>query len=201
MSNRSYFSPSRTAAATEKRATVLAAATDLLRKRSISDFSLETVAKAAGVTRLTVYNQFGSRRGLLEAVLDELAERGRLVRLPQALQAEDPRVALEVLIDIFCDFWAGDPALARLHDAIALDTEFGEALQARNELRRERLKVLINRMGFAKATAAARREAVDLIFTLTSCAVHRSLSETQSGAAVRRILKASCNAALERLAH
>ena len=60
---------------------------------------------------MTVYNQFGSRRGLLEAVLDQLAQRRRLVRLP------------------------------------ALDAEFCEILQARSDLRRQALTVLIKRGG------------------------------------------------------
>ena len=63
MPPRAYVSSVRTAAAAEKRDRVLEAAAKLLREdASIARFSLDTVAKAAGVTRLTVYNQFGSRR-------------------------------------------------------------------------------------------------------------------------------------------
>ena len=69
MKPRSYVSPIRNAAAAEKRARVVKVAGRLLDgKAGISSFSLERVAKAAGVTRLTVYKQFGSRRELLEAV-------------------------------------------------------------------------------------------------------------------------------------
>jgi AcrR family transcriptional regulator len=53
-------------------------------------FSLDAIAKAADVTRLTVYNQFGSRRGLLEAVFDDIARRGRLHRLNDAMAESDP---------------------------------------------------------------------------------------------------------------
>ena len=53
------------AAAAETRERVIEAASRTLREgESIARFSLDTVAKVAGVTRLTVYNQFGSRRGL-----------------------------------------------------------------------------------------------------------------------------------------
>ena len=52
------------AAAAEKRERVIEAAARSLREdASIASFSLDAVAKAAGVTRLTVYHQFGSRRG------------------------------------------------------------------------------------------------------------------------------------------
>lgn len=195
MSIRAYKSPLRAAAAAEKRSTLLTAAIDLLRERSISEFTLDAVATAAGVTRLTVYNHFGSRRGLLEAVLDQLAENGKLRRLPAALDHEDPVAALEALVDIFCDFWAGDPAVMRLHEAIALDAEFGELLRQRGELRRERLKALVSRLG--PASTSACREAVDLIFTLTSCGVYQSLAATQSNTAARRIIKRSCLAAID----
>jgi AcrR family transcriptional regulator len=41
-------------------------------------FSVEAVARQAGVARMTVYYQFGSRRGLLEGICDSLA----IERLP-----------------------------------------------------------------------------------------------------------------------
>ncbi|TFV41395.1 TetR/AcrR family transcriptional regulator [Bradyrhizobium niftali] len=97
--------------------------------------SLDAVAKAANVTRLTVYNQFGSRRGLLEAVFDDIARRGRLGRLDDAVDDPDPEKGLEMVVRIFCEFWDSDPAVARLHGAMAIDQEFAQALVARNERR------------------------------------------------------------------
>src|SRR5206468_12105346 len=90
----------------------------------LRDFSLDSVAKAAGVTRLTVYNQFGSRRGLLEAVFDDVATRGRLATIPEALELPDPLQGLDAIVDRFCEFWSSDEAIARLHDAMASDAEF-----------------------------------------------------------------------------
>src|SRR5947209_17984365 len=98
MPKRRYVSSVRSAAAATSRARVVAAAAALLRQDGgIAGFSLEAVARAAGVTRLTVYNQFGSRRGLLEAVFDEIAARGGLTRLPGVLQMADARAALTQL--------------------------------------------------------------------------------------------------------
>jgi AcrR family transcriptional regulator len=62
------------------------------------------VATAAKVTRLTVYNQFGSRRGLLEAVFDDIARQGRLDRISDAMVKPDPKKRLDQLMEIFCDF-------------------------------------------------------------------------------------------------
>ena len=86
MPTRPYTSSIRTAAAAEKRERVIAAAARSLREdASIAGFSLDAVAKAAGVTRLTVYHQFGSRRGLLEAVFDDIARRGGLNEIAGAM--------------------------------------------------------------------------------------------------------------------
>jgi AcrR family transcriptional regulator len=95
MPKRHYVSSVRAAAA-EKRDRIIEAATTLLRENtSIAVFSLDAVAKAAGVTRLTVYHQFGSRRGLLEAVFDEIARQGGLARIEEAMAMPDPRIGLD----------------------------------------------------------------------------------------------------------
>src|SRR6266705_6469613 len=146
MPRRAYVSSVRSAAAAEKRDRVLEAAAKLLREdASIARFSLDGVAKAAGVTRLTVYNQFGSRRGLLEAVFDEIAREGGLHRIADAMTMENPRDALDRLVEIFCGFWNRDPAVGRLHEAMATDPEFAEALLERNERRRKTVNTLIGR--------------------------------------------------------
>ncbi|WP_034161698.1 TetR/AcrR family transcriptional regulator [Sphingomonas sp. ERG5] len=199
MTTRSYVSSVRTAAAAEKRDRVIQAATALLREEEgIVTFSLDAVAKAAGVTRLTVYHQFGSRRGLLEAVFDDIAKRGRLTRLSEAMVDVDPRRGLDRLIDIFCEFWGGDPAVGRLQDAASLDLEFAQALQQRHERRRKGLEVLVARMAHA-APPEAQREAVDLIFALTSFATFRMLIPGRSAEAVCGLIKDAATAAIGRV--
>src|ERR1700759_3990693 len=87
--------------------------------------SLDSVAKKAGVTRITVYNQFGSRRALLEAVFDNMAAHGGLHRMGEAMANRDPEAALQQIVAIFCDFWSiHRGALWRLHAASAADPEF-----------------------------------------------------------------------------
>src|SRR5260370_37547721 len=116
MRRRAYVSSVRTAAAAEKRDRVIEAAARTLREdASISSFSLDNVAKTAGVTRLTVYNQFGSRRGLLEAVFDEIARQGGLEGIADAMAIADPHSALDRLGAILRPFWTRDPAVGLLH--------------------------------------------------------------------------------------
>src|SRR6266851_2210798 len=168
MPRRPYTSSVRTAAAAENRERVIKAAARSLREdASIASFSLDAVAKAAGVTRLTVYHQFGSRRGLFEAVFDEIARQGGLAEIPDAMAMSDPRAALDRLVEIFCAFWNRDPAVGRLHEAMATDPEFAQALIGRNERRRKTVNVLVGRIA-GKTAPRARRGAVlaDLEFAV-----------------------------------
>lgn len=198
MASRPYSSSTRSAAAAERRGLVVQAAIQLLREQQVAHFSLEAVAKAAGVARLTVYKQFGSRRGLLEAVFNEISCQGGLTRLPKVITIEDPTAALRALVNIFCDFWSSDAAIGRLFDAISLDPEFGEAVLARNELRRGVLEGIVDRMSLRWPSATARRETVDLLFALTSYPFYRQLAPTRANTAIKRIVTAACLAALER---
>jgi len=200
MPTRPYVSPIREMAAAEKRARVVDAASRLLRERAdVASISLDAVAKAAGVTRLTVYNQFGSRRGLLEAVFDERARQGGLGRIAEAMAMSDPGAGLERLVEIFCDFWGGDPAVGRLHAATALDPEFAAAITERNERRRKAIGVLIERLPHERNQDAVNlRDAIDLVFALTSHAMFDMLRAGRSDDAVCTLVKSACAAALEK---
>ena len=168
---RTYNSPRRIVAATQTRERiVVAAAAILATAEGISGFSLQAVADKAGVTRLTVYNQFGSRRTLLEAVFDDMAVRGGLHRIPGVMAGSDPQAGLLRVIAIFCDFWSfGCDALGPLHAAGASDPEFGASVRERNERRRRLLSVLVRRMAEGcKLRPKALGDLIDVLFALTS---------------------------------
>jgi AcrR family transcriptional regulator len=201
MPTRRYVSRIRETAAAERRVRVVDAASRLLREQAdVASFSLDAVAKAAGVTRLTVYNQFGSRRGLLEAVFDERARQGGLGRIAEAMAMSDPRAGLDRLVEIFCEFWGGDPAVGRLHAATALDPEFAAAVAERNERRRRAISVLVERLSRKRnQDAGSLRDTVDLVFALTSHAMFDMLRAGRTHDAVCRLVKSACAAALGKL--
>lgn len=200
MTKRNYVSPVRASAAAETRERIIAAGAKLLRKdASIANFSLDVVAKAAGVTRLTVYNQFGSRRGLLEAVFDHIAREGGLFELTDVMTMADPRAALDRVVAIFCTFWSHDPAIGGLNQAVATDPEFGDSLVERNERRRELLTALVSRIVEKPAAKHTVRDAVDMIFVLTSYPTFAALSPQRSTEEVCRLLQTACHAAVDRL--
>ena len=200
MKKRAYVSSVRSEAAAEKRDRVIEAAAKLLREdASIARFSLDTVAKAAGVTRLTVYNQFGSRRGLLEAVFDDIARQGGLHEIADAMAMPDPLKALDRVVEIFCGFWAGDAAIGRLHEAMATDPEFAEALLERNERRRKLVGMLVGRVAAQTASRRAREDAVDMIFALTSYPMFAMLNRGRPTSEVCHLAQTACRAAVSPL--
>src|SRR5205807_3910390 len=104
-----------------------------------SGFTIDAVARQAGVARMTVYYQFGSKLGLLEALFDDLAARGQMQQLATAFQQPDPVVALAEYIAVFGHFWTSDRRMIRrLHGVAALDPEVELGLRAREERRRNR---------------------------------------------------------------
>jgi AcrR family transcriptional regulator len=199
MSTRVYASPAREAAAAQKKARVVAAATALLRSQgSVTAVSLDAVARAAGVTRLTVYNQFGSRKGLLEAVLDQVASDAGMHRIGDLMANADPHDALQRLIDLVCHAWAFDDSMARLHAAAQIDPEFADAVSKRIERRRAALRVLVNRMSAHEPMGdAAKSDLVDLLFALTSFEVFEALrAGRRTPQRVAKLMKQACAATL-----
>lgn len=69
------------------------------------------VAERAGVSRMTVYNQFGSKAGLLEALVAEAGPPSGSV--PAPVSGADPGVDLKRRIAEACATWATDPRLYR----------------------------------------------------------------------------------------
>jgi AcrR family transcriptional regulator len=192
----------RDAAAGATRTRIIAAARALLNApKGIVAFSLDAVARKARITRLTVYNQFGSRRALLEAVFDDIAERGGLHRIPEVMAQADSHDGLRQLIDIFCAFWSSDTAaMVRLHAATAGDSEFDASLHERNERRRGVLASLVRRMAKGRnLQPQALTELTDVLFALTSLQFFAQLmSGGRSAEAARVAIHDLCNDALRR---
>lgn len=197
MSPRRYSSPGRDAAAAQTRERIVDAAAAILgTAEGIDGFSLEAVAKAAGVTRLTVYNQFGSRRAVLEAVFDQVALRGGLQRLADAVARDDPHAAIDQVIAIFCDFWSFDPgAIALLHAAGSGNQEFAVSVTERNERRRRVFAGIVRRMDLPQK---AQRELVDTLFALTSFAFFAQVATGRSAAAAARMIEGLARDAVRR---
>jgi AcrR family transcriptional regulator len=170
----------RQVAVDQTRARIVEAARELLAaKDNISGFTMEAVARQAGVARMTVYYQFASKAGLLEALCDSLAARGGIERLAEAFARPEPLDALAEFIAVFTRFLDNErQVIRRLHGLAALDGDFEKVLQARAERRREGLRIILKRI--AERHGRPRRrdfdEAVTLLWTLTSFETFYSLA-------------------------
>ena len=139
MSSRGYRLGRRQAAVDQTRAAILAAGRDLITEAGPGS-SLGKVAERAGVSRITVYNQFGSKARLFEALV--AAARPNDAR-PAAVRDVAPREQLKSRIAQACAAWAADPLLyRRLHQHVSwagqdaeLDRRLAEDLAAGDQLR------------------------------------------------------------------
>ncbi|GIL39275.1 TetR/AcrR family transcriptional regulator [Roseiterribacter gracilis] len=197
MKPRPYRSDVRDSAAAETRAKILAAARDVLADAKQTKLSMETVANRAGVTRLTVYNQFETKQGLLDAAFDDIAEEGGLFELHDIMAGKDPHAALLRVVEIFCRFW-GNYGIAMLKLALAAsDPDVASNLQERKERRRKLLDTLLSRI-FPRDKPARRKELVDTLFALTSFEFYRHLD--QPGRSAQQIEAIVCDLAQAALA-
>lgn len=171
MSPREYRSDKRRAAAEETRRRILDAARALLADAAPSRLSVDAVAKAADVSRQSVYNAFGSKSGLLEALFDTLADRAGM-DLAHAFTASDAAEALAGFAGTFCRFWASDrTVLRRLRGMALLDQDLERLLRRRDEMRRAALTELLRRFADTPDDAT-----VDVIWQLTSFETYDALA-------------------------
>src|SRR5579864_5605963 len=158
MSPRPYRLGQRQAATEQTRTRIITAARELLiASDGFSGFSIDAVARQADVARLTVYHQFGSKVGLLEALCDSLAASGGMAQMGEVFRRPDPLDALDAFVGVFGRFWAADRLVLRRFVGLAtLDPDFEQVVRTRQGWRREGLRVLVGRLRAAHGRPAAR---------------------------------------------
>jgi len=164
---RSYTAVERRRSVESGRERIVAAARDLLEADEAEGFSIDAVARGAGVARMTVYNQFESKAGLLEALFDSLALRGPLSQMADIFKQPDVFVALDEYVAMFGRFWTVNRrAHRRLRAAALHDDELAAAMERRNERRRKGVAELLRRLGDRAQPTIPRDEVVNVIYVL-----------------------------------
>ena len=176
---RKYTLGRREQAVSETRARIVSAARDLLMSRDgFLNFTVDGIAREAGVSRVTVYNQFESKTAIYEALADELALHGKIRdRLAAAFMEPDARKGLSKLIDAFVHFWLSEPdVLNKLHAMSQLDPDSKAA--ERDAWRKEAIRTMVERLHKQlKVRGAARLQRdIDAIFMLTGFTTCESLA-------------------------
>lgn len=204
MSPRPYSMEKREAVAGETRLRILEAARQVLAQESGDTLSMDAIARRADVSRLTIYYQFDSRSGLLEALYDYLAMRGGMQRMPEVFHAPDPGAAFDKLVSVFVGFWASDRIVIRRLRAMAtLDPEIAQGIHSRDARRRHIALEILKRKAAAKKkgkSLAEERlsEAADVIAMLTGFATYDALAAAGHGeAGIIRIIARLVQHAIE----
>jgi len=154
------------------RTRILDAGNKLLLEGGYHGVGLEMVARAAGVTRQTVYDQFGSKSGLLGAMITRSEEQAGLpLRLQNVMSQVDGLLMLRAMLDAIA---AVEPVVypyARLIYAARLDDPVAaEMWKARMTSRRAGMGIV-----FARLASDGRlrpgigpEEAAEIAWALTS---------------------------------
>src|SRR3954463_3080390 len=131
MSPRPYRMGQRQALTDQTRSRIIEATRELLiASDGFNGFSIDAVARQANVARMTVYYQFGSKIGLLEALCDSLAGQGGMEQLATAFRQPEPFDALAEYIAFFSRFWDADRlVMRRLRALAALDSDFEKVVR------------------------------------------------------------------------
>jgi AcrR family transcriptional regulator len=103
--------------ASDRREQILQATSEMVADRGFHDISIEAIARAAGVSRPIVYDHFGDLAGLLEALLDRVANRAAQQLapvLPSARQAGNRREQFLAALRGYLEAARSDPVTWRL---------------------------------------------------------------------------------------
>jgi AcrR family transcriptional regulator len=140
--------PTRRRAPAASRAKVLAAVHELLAAGEFHTASVEDIAERAGVARATVYQQFGSRLGLVDAMCDAFDANPALLALRRV-------ETLDELVELCVEFWSSEePVLAQLYGVAAVDPAAAALVERQRADRRGELERLL-RIVAPKAARAA----------------------------------------------
>lgn len=171
------------------RDTIVEAVDTLVRDRGWSATTMSDVARAAGVSRQTVYNEFGTRRELVSAyVIREISALLDSVEAHVRAHTDDARTALKGAFALFLELASDEPLVkiivadAEGADVIQLLTTTGLALAT------ERVGALITSVWPQASTADAQLVAASLARLAISHALAPSASADEAAAAVTRLL-------------
>ena len=147
---------------------IVAAAIELLEGDDDEPFSIDAVARRAGVARMTIYNQFESKAGLLEDLFDVLAH-GVLSQMSDIFHDPSPDVAFDRFISLFATFWTTNRGVHRKLRAAAIhDEDLDAAIASRNDRRRYGIAALVKRIAKERKLPLSKDETIDVLFVLLS---------------------------------
>ena len=146
---------------------ILAAAAAVLNLDDVGAFPLDAVARRAGVTRMTVYNHFGSKAALLSETFDLLLERDAFSGMPDVFAQRDLGEAMDAYVGMLGRFYTDNrPLMTKMAGAVRLDSDLEAAIRPKNQRRRGGLEKLLAQFGTPKQISVATSELVNTLDVL-----------------------------------
>jgi AcrR family transcriptional regulator len=106
----------RSRAKSDRRSQLIAAAERLVAERGYLAVRLEDIGAAAGVSGPAIYRHFPNKEALLVELLVGISTRLLAGATDVVTHADDPRAALDGLVDFHLDFALGESDLIRIQD-------------------------------------------------------------------------------------
>jgi AcrR family transcriptional regulator len=133
---RPYTLRKRAQSTEDTRRRIIKAARDLIESSGYSNISLDRIADAAGISRQTIYVQFGSKLGVLSAMVDEIDNAGLQELFSSVRESTDPVELMRRIIPQNIDFMHENARIFRIFRAQAVsDPDFRSVLDERMALR------------------------------------------------------------------
>jgi AcrR family transcriptional regulator len=154
---------------------------ELLETGGVDQANIQAIAKTAGVTRPTVYQQFGSHNELLLAVMNDALDRADVRTVRKALQAPDAAKATRSLMRGSTKFWDSEAKLFRRFKGLALmDDSVAAVDRMKEDVRRGHIQNLSARLAEQEQLrpGITRKEAFERLYLLTSFEVYERLRAT-----------------------
>jgi AcrR family transcriptional regulator len=150
---------------------VLAASERLIREDAFHTATMDELAAASGVSRATVFNRFGSKVGVLQALYARCVESPEMRAVGEAFALEDAVLALEAVIEAACALWAAHGFIQEQIQAIViLEPEASAMVEEQKDEQRADLQGLTRRLARAGRLRPGLGEArvAATLHTLTS---------------------------------
>jgi AcrR family transcriptional regulator len=190
MSGRAYRPRTRPTASARTRGRIVSAVRELLGEGTFHESTVEDVARRAGVARATLYQHFGSRLGLVDALCETFDANPALIAIRKAVLLDDPEEALDQTIAATVRFWASEEAVLQpLYGVAAVDPSAGALVERQTEDRRGELRRLLQnlRQHGRLVAGLADRRALALLLVLTSFETFEELRR-RAGLAEREVV-------------